>query len=927
MEGDSPASTGANGLAAGLDADLPPRRGELIAPESAGISREAPTAAVNPEELDGPDDLVVDEEAVTRAALPSVAWPSSDADAPDFAHLIPEGREPLVGDRRFKFGADELELLIRANAFAPEGYDNRIVFALRGARLVSGDQAESVERIELEDVRPDHRGFRCVIGYYNRSARKLSAYKASTVPNVKFMTNYYQWKNGLGGDSSTGANMLPTGCYVFRVGTHGGGRIYPALRLTNPDKLNEDGAVTVLRTHNDLTFKSDDLWDKCTPYDHVHCAYAFDSFSSAGCLTICGPDGSGPWGRFQGVLKSMKANTRLDLVLLTGREASIAAYLVESGRATDEEYVARLLGRLRNGSTGNAVSRLQQRLGTSPTGYFGGVTKKLLADQQRGNKLRSDGIYSSALDERLAWGVMAEPPPPQPAEAPAPTEQPMPAVVPEPQVSTAPAPSSPEPEVEIASAGPVAGGADDVAVRDRVYASPTAPTETAGVRSQSQSVPAAAPHLLITPERLACFAPRALPEYRDALLAGNEVLALYGISETPERLCHFLAQIANQCGQLAVLEEDLNFTSAAGIRSVWPTRFPTLASAESYVQNPRALADRVYGDRFDNRPGDGWRYRGRGFVQLTGRSNYREMGSKLGIPLEDKPDLAANAEHALTIACETWMAQQLAGERDMNRLADLNKLEAMTCRMTGAYTDLDKRRDTFLAAWAIWGEGAPPDRIREANVLERGDRGGRVDELNARLKFLKLFDGIVMEPPQHVFTVATYKALRRLHEGQELALNGVAGGDTWGALNAAMERALRGPSTRSMIRSILKAASTPGEAASAVDLTERRLAEVRGWSITLAFFALAFVALYIFALIEPGRLGRSTIWWPLLFAAAVFVAGVGMWLAARLPAARPRRGRTVRTRGWTRPRAASGSFVAGEEEPVRQGINLEAAGK
>ena len=148
-----------------------------------------------------------------------------------------------------------------------------------------------VDHIKLEETRPNHRDFRCVIGYYNRQTKKLAAYTASTVPNVKFMTNYYMWNNDLGGNPNQGANMLPTGCYVFRVGSHGGGRIYPALRLTDPEDLTEDGTATVLRTSNDLTFKTDDLFDQCQPFDHVHCAYADDSFSSAGCLTIQGVNG------------------------------------------------------------------------------------------------------------------------------------------------------------------------------------------------------------------------------------------------------------------------------------------------------------------------------------------------------------------------------------------------------------------------------------------------------------------------------------------------------------------------------------------------------------------------------------------------------------------------------------------------------------
>ena len=91
--------------------------------------------------------------------------------------------------------------------------------------------------------------------------------------------------------------------------------------------------------------------------------------------------------------------------------------------------------------------------------------------------------------------------------------------------------------------------------------------------------------------------------------------------------------------------------------------FPTLAAAEPYVNQPQKLAEKVYGDRFDNRPGDGWRYRGRGFVQITGRSSYREMGRKLGIPLEDHPELALDPKHALAIACEEVLAAASTGGR------------------------------------------------------------------------------------------------------------------------------------------------------------------------------------------------------------------------------------------------------------------------
>ncbi|MEQ1718631.1 MAG: hypothetical protein ABL907_22040, partial [Hyphomicrobium sp.] len=395
------------------DFDAPPR--DEIMPSAEEIRRAPVSRAPHPDEFDAPDDLTIDEESITRSRMPAVSWAKSDDEAPDYAHLVPEGREPVPGDKKFKITAADIELLIKANNFDPKGPDGKIVFAFRGANLVDSEDgrndgiAAGVDAITLEETRPDHKNFRCTIGFLNRETRKISAFRASTVPNVKFMTNYYMWNNGLGGNSNTGANMMPTGCYVYRMGAHGGGRIYPALRLTDPERLADDGQACVLRSKNDLTFKTDDLFDHCTPYDNIHCAYAYDSFSSAGCQTICGPNGEGPWGQFQAVLKTMKVNTRIDYVLLTGRDASIAAWLRATGKTGDPEIVGKWLGRLRPGSRSDAVSRLQQQLGMQPSGYFGPSTKKKLGEAQRGKGGLMDGIWSPKAEDKFGWSIFTPP--------------------------------------------------------------------------------------------------------------------------------------------------------------------------------------------------------------------------------------------------------------------------------------------------------------------------------------------------------------------------------------------------------------------------------------------------------------------------------------------------------------------------------------
>lgn len=119
-------------------------------------------------------------------------------------------------------------------------------------------------------------------------------------------------------------------------------------------------------------------------------------------------------------------------------------------------------------------------------------------------------------------------------------------------------------------------------------------------------------------------------------------------------LPNFLGQVLHESGMLERIEENLNY-SAQRLMQVWPRRFPTLASAQPFARNPRALANNVYGGRMGNtQPGDGHRFRGRGLIQLTGRDNYRLMEHITGLPLLDHPDLLLEQEPALRASIAWW---------------------------------------------------------------------------------------------------------------------------------------------------------------------------------------------------------------------------------------------------------------------------------
>jgi putative chitinase len=117
----------------------------------------------------------------------------------------------------------------------------------------------------------------------------------------------------------------------------------------------------------------------------------------------------------------------------------------------------------------------------------------------------------------------------------------------------------------------------------------------------------------------------------------------------------WIAQCAHESARFQRLDEALSY-SAPRLVQVWPGRFPTLAAAAPFARNPAALANRVYGGRLGNtQPGDGFAFRGRGLLQLTGRANYTACAAATGLPLTDNPDLLLVPEHAATSAAWFWV--------------------------------------------------------------------------------------------------------------------------------------------------------------------------------------------------------------------------------------------------------------------------------
>jgi putative chitinase len=206
---------------------------------------------------------------------------------------------------------------------------------------------------------------------------------------------------------------------------------------------------------------------------------------------------------------------------------------------------------------------------------------------------------------------------------------------------------------------------------------------------------------VITKEQLAQLIPGNpyLDQWCEAL---NEILPEYGI-DTPQRVAAFIAQCAHESGGFRALKENLNYRPET-LRKLFSKYFPTDDLARAYASMPNkqeAIANRIYASRMgngDEQSGDGFRFCGRGLIQLTGRDNYTFFAGSLDIPVEEAAEYLQTFEGAVQSACWFWETNNL------NQYADSGDILTMTKRINGGTIGLEDRKKHYEHAKHVLGD-------------------------------------------------------------------------------------------------------------------------------------------------------------------------------------------------------------------------------
>lgn len=183
-------------------------------------------------------------------------------------------------------------------------------------------------------------------------------------------------------------------------------------------------------------------------------------------------------------------------------------------------------------------------------------------------------------------------------------------------------------------------------------------------------------------------------KYIDAL---NEAMDKFGI-DTPARQAMFLAQCCHESGHFRLTQENLNY-KAESLSRVFPKYFRD-KDPEDYAKQPEKIANLVYGNRMgngDEESGDGWRFHGRGLIQLTGKDNYEALGEAIGKDLTAEPDFVASPEGAALSAAWFWH------KNNLNHFADADDIVSCTKRVNGGTIGLEERKELYEGAKRAFG--------------------------------------------------------------------------------------------------------------------------------------------------------------------------------------------------------------------------------
>lgn len=177
-----------------------------------------------------------------------------------------------------------------------------------------------------------------------------------------------------------------------------------------------------------------------------------------------------------------------------------------------------------------------------------------------------------------------------------------------------------------------------------------------------------------------------------------QILPVYEIN-TPERVAAFLAQCAHESGNFKFLKENLNYRAESLVKT-FPKYFPDLGTAKAYEKQPEKIANRVYSNRMgngDEASGDGFRYLGRGLIQLTGKNNYTIFAASIDTPLDQIPEYLQTFEGAVQSACWFWE------QNNLNKEADARDIKTMTRKINGGFIGLEDRIKHYEHALHLFG--------------------------------------------------------------------------------------------------------------------------------------------------------------------------------------------------------------------------------